>query len=291
MPYKGVMNWFGKKEKEQGVPARAAVVPKHYNAMVVTNSVENNITVNSISTLSVTLRVLKPGETAKSLSKSVHGTISMGDGPGSVPYDKENCELVHFNAPNWMSVVLATEGFVYFNFIEVPVMVSPTTGKILSVDVDTLVREQEPNRQKASEIWGYSDGPFAAFHQLVAAPKIIKETAKELLGVPKDIIKGFKGLFKDEPVEPPLEAHMPEMSHYPPIRGISLDDWAAIQTEMGLKGVPPDQRDAYVVAKGFEPGAWEEANPEWNKRMMADWKLAGLYTYRVDQAKRAFNPE
>src|SRR5690606_22081206 len=146
-------------------------------AMVVTNSVDNNFTVNSISTISATLRVLKPGETAKSISTSAHGTISMGDGPGYVPYDKDNCELVHFNAPNWLSVVIATEGFVYFHFIEVPVFVSPSTGKILSVDVDTLIREQEPNRQKASEIWGYSDGPFAAIHQLIAAPRIIKETA------------------------------------------------------------------------------------------------------------------
>ncbi len=271
------MSLFKKKSTVAGAPGYAAIACKSYRVMVRPFSVESNLTVNSISTISITLRPLKPGQTPKDLTGgSIELAMVVGN-PTNIIGDAPDSQLLHFNAPNWLSVICAQEGAVYFDLIPVPVFMDPSTGKILRIDVEQFISEQEPNRRRASEIWGETEGVFAGIHQLLQFPGNIKETGKELASLPKTWISAVKGMFNDEPAEPIPDHLKPDMSAYPPIAGIDYDTWMSILAEMTFSSDRRTTNAELAADRGFAPDAWNTANTEWMKRVQSDWKLGAQY--------------
>lgn len=271
------MNLFKKKPPIAGEPGYAAIVCKSYHVMVQTMSVENNITVNSISTTSLTLRPLRPDQTPKDLTGgSVSLAMSVG-GASNVIGDAPDAQLLQFNGPNWLSVICAQEGMVYFDLIPVPIFIDPATGKILRVDVEKFVIEQEHNRQRASEIWGETEGVFAGFHQLKRLPGDVIEVTKEVASLPKTWINAVRGMFNDEPAEPIPDHLKPDMSAYPPIAGIDYDTWMSILAEMTFSSDRGTTYAELAADRGFTPDAWNTANTDWMKRVQSDWKLGAQY--------------
>jgi len=271
------MSIFKKKAKVEGIPGYAAIVAKTYRVMVRTMVVESNLTVNSISTMSVTLRPLKPGQTPKDLAGGATNiAMVVGDASNIIP-DGPDAQLVHFNAPNWISVIVAQEGAVYFDLIPVPVFLDPNTGKILRVDVEKFVAEQEPNRRRASIIWGETDGPFAEVHQLLQMPKMVKEVANEVVAMPKLWASAVRDMFKDTPVEPIPEAMRPDMSNHPPIEGVDYGQWVHILAAISANRDRGISADDIAEASGVPRGMWKSVNDGWMKRVQSDWKLGAQY--------------
>ena len=266
---------------QNAVKMRAAVVPKSYHFEFGTMVTENNFTVNSYSTNFVTLQVLKPGQTAADISPLAPGSVNFG---GEV-FSKEesaarNLQRVQFNAPNWIGVIVCSDGAVYYDHVELPVWVEPQSGKILRVDVEQMLQEQEPRRQEASEIWGETDGPFALYFQIRSAPKAILDTGKmlgKLPGIWSGAVKEMVADMKGEGAAPePIPDHLrPDLTQYPPVAGMDFETWALLSAK-------PDQ----IAARGFTQESWVAANKEWNSRMMKDWKLGALYGNTVERIRK-----
>lgn len=261
---------------------RAAVVPKTYKVHVGTMVTENNFTVNSYSTHFVTLQPLKPGETAEDVSKLAPGTSNFGGSVFTKEEERErNLQRIQFDAPNWVGVIVCADGAVYFDNVEVPVWADRSTGKILSVDVDQMLQEMEPNRQRASEIWGETDGPFALYFQLKNLPGALADTGKMLgslpgtwLGAVKEMAADMKGEGKPPPPIPP---HMlPNLTQYPPVEGMDWDTWVMLSAK-------PEK----IMELGIPQETWLIACREWNDRVMKDWKLGALYGNEVERIRKS----
>lgn len=277
------MKWPWKKDgpPANSVRMRAAVVPKSYHFTMGTMVTENTFTVNSYSTQFVTLQPLKPGETAKSISKLAPGTVNFGGGE----YTKEeeaarNLQRLQFDAPNWIGVIVCCDGMVYYDHVELPVWGDPATGKIHSVDVEALLVEQEPNRQKASEIWGETDGPFSLYFQIKNAPKVIMETGKMMAALPKTWLGAIKDMKDDmagngKPSDPVPEHMRPDLSQYPPIEGMDYKSWTVASAD-----------PSRLQEMGITSEAWGAACKGWNARMMKDWKLGALHGSDLDRIRK-----
>ena len=273
--------WQKKSDPVKAVKMRAAVVPKVYKFVFATNVTENNFTVNSYSTHIVTLQVLKPGETAESISKIPAGAVNFG-GPAFTPQEERerNLQRVQFDAPNWVGVIVCSDGMVYYDHVELPVWVDPATGKILSVDVPQMLQEMESDRQRASEIWGETDGPFALYFQLKNLPGDLIDTGKMVaklpgtwLGAVKDMVADMKG---NGPPPEPLPDHMrPDLDQYPPVQGIDYETYALLSAK-------PQK----INELGIPQQTWLDANKEWTARMMKDWKLGALYGNDVERIRK-----
>jgi len=270
------MSLFKRKEVT-GTPGYAAIVCKSYKFMVAKSVTENNLTVNSISTIGVTLRPLQPGQTPKDLAGTAAPMAMTVGSAENIIGDAPDAQLIHFNAPNWLSVVCAQEGMVYFDLIPVPVFYD-TGGKIAGVDVEKFVREQEPNRQRASEIWGYTSGVFAEVHQLVQLPKDILAVGKEVASMPKSWLSSIKGMFKADPPEPIPEAMRVDFAQHPPIAGVSYQDWIGVMEDVRLSRDGLTYADA-MAKRGIDPAAWDNANQQWIRRTQTDVKLGTQFGY------------
>jgi hypothetical protein len=263
------------------VKMRAAVTPKTYKFQVTYGSTYNNFTVSSYSTHLVTLQLLKPGETAESVSKFAPGTVNFGGGMFTREEEAQrNLQRLQFDAPNWVGVIVCSDGAVYYDHVELPVWADPTTGKIFSVDVDQMLVEMEPKRQKASEIWGEEEGPFALYFQIKNLPRDIAQTGKFLASLPGEWMGAIKDMKDDmagngKPSDP-LPSHMkPDLSQYPPIDGMDYKAWT-------LCSANPEN----LQALGFTQEAWVSACKGWNQRMMKDWKLGAQHGSDLDRIRK-----
>lgn len=274
-----------KKPAANAVKMRAAVVPKSYKFQFAFGVTENNFTVNSYSTHFASLQLLKPGETAESIAKFSPGTINFG---GSMISDEEaiekNIQRIQFDAPNWVGVIVCTDGAVYYDHVELPVWADPVTGTIHSVDVTEMLAELEPVRQRASEIWGETDGPFSLYFQIKNLPKDIKETGKLFASLPGTWLGAIKEMKDDmagngKPAEPVPPNMMPDLSQYPPIEGMDYRTWTILSAE-------PKR----IMEEGFSQSAWIAASKGWNERVMKDWKLGALYSTDVDRIRKGAAP-
>lgn len=264
---------------------RAAVTPKSYKFEVTYMSTYNNITVNSYSTHVVTLQLLKPGETAKSVSKHIPGTVNFGGGMFTKEEEKErNLQRLQFDAPNWVGVIVCSDGAVYYDHVELPVWADPATGKIFSIDVAQMLEEMEPKRQRASEIWGEVEGPFALYFQIKNLPKDIAETGKMVASLPKTWFGAIKDLKDDmtgqgKPSDPVPRAMWPDLSQYPPVEGMDYKTWTLLSAH-------PDE----IADEGFSQEQWVAACKGWNQRMMKDWKLGALHGSDIDRLRKGATP-
>jgi hypothetical protein len=263
------------------VKMRAAVVPKSYMFQMGTMVTENNFTVNSYSTHFVTLQLLKPGETAESVAKMAPGTVNFGGSVFTKEEERErNLQRIQFDAPNWVGVIVCSDGAVYYDHVEVPVWADPT-GKILGVDVDQMLQEMEPKRKRASEIWGETDGPFSLYFQIKNLPGALVDTGKMLgslpgtwLGAVKEMVADMKGEGK---APEPLPAHMlPDLSKYPPVEGMDWDTWVMFSAK-------PQK----IQELGIPQETWLLACRGWNERVQKDWKLGALYGNEVERVRKS----
>jgi hypothetical protein len=142
------------------VPGRAVSVPRNYHATVKLDVGETAVTVNSVTKIGLTLRLLKPGETAESLSSTYEIEAKAGL-PDHALGPESELQRLRFYVPNWVEILLRQEGYVYRQYTEVPVWIDRTTGRIDSVDVDKLIAELEPERENACRIWSEREGVFA----------------------------------------------------------------------------------------------------------------------------------
>jgi hypothetical protein len=263
------------------VRMRAAVVPKAYKFQLAFGVTANNFTVNSISTHIVTLQPLKDGETAESVSKFAAGTMNFG---GSMFTEEEvrekNLQRLQFDAPNWVGILVCSDESVYSRHIDIPVWGDPETGKIYRVDLEAMLAELEPKRQRASEIWGLVDGPFSDYFAIRDLPKTLIKTGKDLASLPrfwagavKDMVDDMNG--KGKPPEPIPPHAMPDLSQYPPIEGIDYETWAL------FSAVP-----AKIMESGVALETWLAADKGWQARVMKDWKLGALYGNDVERIRK-----
>lgn len=257
------------------VLSRAAVVPKHYRVDVQGPSVENNLTVNSISTQFVTVQPLAPGESAQSVMQAMGSDLISEE-----EQKRRHWQRISFNAPNWVEPLVRTVGGLEFPPIDLPVWIDPATMKIDRVDVEQFLTEVEPMRERAQKIWGQELGAFADVHQILAAPKVIAQGAKEVVKLPKHFLGAIKDLvadIKSENVAPPEKppAERPDLSQHPPVNGVDYDTWVLISVKPQL-----------LAERGIDPAEWNIAHRTWLARIAGNATLGAAYVYDVDRLRR-----
>lgn len=278
--------WQKEKAPDGGLrKIRAAVLPLVFNSKVVFNATENNFTVNSISTHIIDVQPLKPGQTAADVSPFMPGSISGGGAMMSKEEAKvRNMQRLQFDAPNWVGVLVSSESTAYRLHMDIPVW-ADENDNIKSVDMEAMLAELEPRRQRACEIWGKEEGFFADLHAIVGAPKEIAKAAKSLFALPGDIIKSIKEIkdsgFKDDPkpADRVPKAHRPDMSQYPPIDGMDYKT-------MIMLSVKPE----LLEGSGFTKESCLAAGKQWNTRIHSDWKLSTLYSTDIDRIRKGASP-
>lgn len=133
-------------EKKGMVRGRAVAIAHNPTVEVRSNVVENSFGPDSISTLSVTVKLLKTGEFAGEVGSVYKHTVVNSPVPAG-------CTRVHCNVPNWVHVLVRQDGQMYRRNTEVPVWVNPETGKIYKVDKDKLIEELLPDKEEASYLY------------------------------------------------------------------------------------------------------------------------------------------
>lgn len=133
------------------VRARAVVIPHLPNVEVTTGSVENTSSADSISTIGVTVRLLKQGESAASVGSQyprlpITGVIRTTPVP-------EGCQRLHVNIPNWMHLQIRQERYVFEEHAEIPVWVDPKKDRIWRIDRERLIEELLPERPHGLELY------------------------------------------------------------------------------------------------------------------------------------------
>jgi len=263
------------------VKGRAAVVPKSYKFQWAKNVTENNMTVNSYSTVFTTVRVLKEGETAENTAQWQEGTLNFGDERVSVEQaEAEGMYRVQFDAPNWVGVIISQDGTEYVAHVELPVWIDPATGRVVGVDVPELVQQLEPKREQLSRIWGLEQGPFADFHQILQLPSTLIKTGKFFASLPGEWIGAVKDLAKDlkdnNPNTPLPPDQMPDMAQYGPIQGINFDSWVLMRC---------DSRN--IAPLGFTTETFVAVDKEWLERLDNDEKLKVHFQRELMKARKA----
>lgn len=272
-----------RKEKEHAGELRkirAAVMPLAFNSKVVFGTTENNFTVNSVSTHIVDLQPLKPGQTAADVSPFAPGAFS-GGGPLMTQEEAQlrNMQRLKFDAPNWVGVLVASDSTAYRHHIDIPVW-ADQSDNIKSVDIESLMVELEPRRQRASEIWGKEDGVFSDVHAIIGAPKQIAKAAKSLFALPGDILNSIKDIAsgKEPPAAEPVPKHYrPDLSQYPPVDGV---DYQTIVMVHAKPDLIPESEKARLHAAG----------KVWSERIQSDWKLSSLVSCDVDRIRKGASP-
>lgn len=147
-----LFGWLKRDPESKGmVRGRAVVIPHLPNVETISNSVESNFSADSISTLGVTVRLLKPDESAASVGSHyprlpVTGLIRTSPIP-------EGCQRLHVNIPNWMHLKIRQERYVFKEHAEVPVWVDPKKDRIWRIDRDRLIEELLPERPHGLELY------------------------------------------------------------------------------------------------------------------------------------------
>lgn len=253
-----LFGWFKNDPVSKGlVPGRAVAIPHYPSVESRSNVVENSSSADSISTLSVTLRLLQSGETAQAVGSQyerlpptgVHRTTRL---PAS-------CQRLHCNCPNWVHLMVRQEGYVHKEHTEVPVWVNPTTGKIDRIDKEKLIEELEPERERAHRIFEVA-GIFGKY-ELTESPRTGQEVAT-------------MGDIDEDSFE---DAIAPDLAKYPPIHGVDFYKWVEVSVALVKDRAAPEDYDEHAEAEGVPAGRWMEIDNAWKQRMMSDWKLGTLY--------------
>ncbi len=276
--------WQRDKEPAKGLrKIRAAVMPLAFNSKVVFGATENNFTVNSISTHIVDLQPLKPGQTAEDVAPFTPGAFS-GGGPLMTQEEAKvrNMQRLQFNAPNWVGVLVSSDSTAYRLHMDIPVW-ADENNTLHSVDVEAMMAELEPRRQRASEIWGKEDGVFSDLHAILGAPQQIAKAAKSLFALPGDILKSIKEIGqKEDPTipDPTPKPYRPDLSQYPPVDGMDYQTIVTLQAKPELIPQSDFADDARRLAAG----------KVWNERIHSDWKLSTLFSCDVDRIRKGATP-
>lgn len=149
------MNLFGWLKRDPAskgfVPARAVVIPHFPRSESIWNQTESNFSADSTTTLSVTVRPLKDGETAEQVGSQyprleptgMHRTTS----------EPEGCYRLHVNVPNWTHRLVMQTGWVIREHVDIPIWLDPKTGEAKQVDKDKLIQELTPMKDLGTRIW------------------------------------------------------------------------------------------------------------------------------------------
>lgn len=286
-----LFGWLNKDPEAKGLErGRAVVIPHAPSSETISNSVENFSHPTSVSTLGVTVRLLKPGESAHSVGSRyprlpISGMIRTSPLPAG-------CQRLYVNVPNWIHLLVRQERYIHRLHAEVPVWVDPNTGRIDQIDKECLIEELEPLRPQALEIWekwGMTGGdPSTQMPQTTSSDPGVE-------------VGGLLGTFLDKISEnnQPATAVQsgsqseadfltPDMSQHPPIEGVDFHKWVQISVALTKNRVSPQDYAAFAESQGAPAGMWDEIDKAWNQRKMTDWKLGTLFgsEYEAEMKKR-----
>lgn len=148
----GLFDFLKKSPEAKGyLQGRAVAIPHYPRVETISNSVENNSSADSISTMSVTVRLLQSGESAEAVGSQYERISPVGfHKTTNVP---EGCQRLHCNVPNWVRVLVKQEGHVHKMHTEIPVWVNPAKGRIDSVNKEKLIEELMPERDRGRLIF------------------------------------------------------------------------------------------------------------------------------------------
>lgn len=268
-----LFGWFRNDPESKGlVPGRAVAIPHYPRIEIRSSSVENNSSADSISTLSVTLRLLQSGESAREvgskyerLPPGIHQTTNVPEG----------CQRLHCNCPNWVHLLVRQEGYVYKEHTEVPVWVNPQTGKMDRIDKDKLIQELEPERERARRIFDDA-GMLGSPRDAIPTPSA--EPVGNIGGVLEEMF-GQIGLTQETASVSKTsdDSFAPDMSQHPPIEGVEFQKWVAIGVALIKQQIAPAAYDQFAQSQGVPAGKWAEIDRAWKERITFDWKLGALY--------------
>jgi len=271
------------KETTPSVPVvkgRAAVIPKSYKFFFAKNLTQNNFTVNSYTTVTTTVKVLEPEETAESVNTWLPGTINFGAEKLSLDeVEAQGLQRVQFDAPNWIGMIISQDGTYYVEHVELPVWIDPATRRVQSVDVPELLQKYEHRREELSRYWGRTEGPFSDFFDIIDAPKTILKAGKFFASLPGEWIGAIKELKDDlkkgpEAWVPLAEDKRPDMSQYPPIDGISFDQLISMSCN------PAEFKEMKKTVPGLD-----QTLAQWTERVKNDQKLGAFYFNEMQRVR------
>lgn len=275
-----LFGWFRRDPVSRGwVPGRAVAIPHYPRVEMRSSVVENNFSADSISTLSVTLRLLQSGETAESVGSQyerlaptgIHHTTNTPDG----------CQRLHCNVPNWVHLMVRQEGWVHKLHTEVPVWVNPADGKMTRIDKEKLIEELEPDRERGRHIFqvagmmGKMDDSPVPQAASTPVPDVSEMLSEMFTGGPQ--ANREVATMGDIDEDDPEDAFAPDLSKYPPIHGVDFYKWVEVTVELVRERVPPAEHDEFAQSEGVPAGRWLEIDKNWKQRMSSDWKLGTLY--------------
>jgi len=284
-----LFGWFKNDPESKGwVPGRAVAIPHYPRVESRSNAVENTSSANSVSTLSVTLRLLQPGDTAESVGSQYERLpIGVKHKTTNLP---EGCYRLHCNVPNWVHLMVRQEGYVHKEHTEVPVWVNPVSGKIERIDKDKLLEELEPEKERAKHIWDEA-GLFGKLDK--AASTAAMADRSEDLGAFVGGLVGMAASGADtvvsigySPDEESSDPTAPNMSKYPPIEGVNFHLWVAVSVGLVKERIAPMAYDAFAQSKGVPAGRWAEIDKAWNARVASDWRLGALFGSEYEAAMK-----
>ena len=281
-----LFGWLKRDPESRGmVRGRAVVIPHLPNVEMTTNSVESNFSANSVSTLGVTVRRLKPGESAVTVGEQYPRLPTTGM-IRTTPVPPE-CQRLHVNVPNWMHLMIRQERFVYRLHAEIPVWIDPAKDKIWRIDKEKLMEEMEPYRAKGIEMWDR--------YGMVDGDPNMRVDSEEELGL-EGLVEGWigkvtAGVYNSAAASTTNAPSSPadfatDVAGHPPIEGVDFDKWVQVSAGLARDRVAPAGYDVYAVSKGVAAGRWEAIDAAWKQRMMADWKLGVKYGEAYEAAMK-----
>lgn len=271
------------------VRARAVVIPHAPSSEMVTNSVESNFSAESVSTLGVTVRLLKPGESAATVGSQyprlpATGIIRTTPTP-------DGCQRLHVNVPNWIHLMVRQERYVNKMHADIPVWFDPSKDRIWKIDKDRLIEEQQPNRTRGIELWnkyGMTDGDPST---LVDGPRD-ESTQVDLGGAIGDLVGKFsESLGVSMPVSQASSTSTgdgfdPNMLDHPPVEGVGFDKWVEVSAALVKNRIAPQAAGAFAESMGVPSGQWQTVDSTWNDRIRSDWKLGAKYGEAYEAAMK-----
>ncbi|MBC8064956.1 MAG: hypothetical protein H7Y17_09010 [Chlorobia bacterium] len=280
-----LFGWLKRDPESKGMaPGRAVVIPHAPNVETISNSVENNSSADSVSTLGVTVRLLKPGESAQSVGSQyprlpTTGLIRTSPLP-------EGCQRLHVNVPNWIHLMVRQERYIHRIHADIPVWVDPAKDRIWRIDKEKLIEEMEPLRNQAIELWeryGMTGGDPSM--QTFSAEGDLGGLIGGLLGKVSEVAHEASNIAQAHS-QSKSDFLKPDMSKHPPVEGVDFNKWVEISVALTKNRVAPQNYSQFAESLGAPAGRWEEIDKVWNQRKMTDWKLGTLFGSEYEAAMK-----
>lgn len=302
----GLFDWLKKDPAAKGwVPGRAVAIPHYPRSESRSNVVENSSSANSVSTLSVTVRPLQPGDLAEEVGgqyprlKPVgsHKTTNLPDG----------CQRLHVNVPNWVHLLVRQEGWVHRLHTEIPVWIDPASGQAKQIDKEKLVQELERERERATRIFDTAgmngrlpetDPGFAESARMsgMEGASLAGDTVMGRGAAPGG--PGFEFPFIDEFADisnlGPFQSAAEALKRPPtvavtmePVEGMDFETWVGISAYLAKRAVAPAKYDEAAQGLGCPPGRWSEIDRVWQARIRADWQMGARFGEAYEKAMKA----